>query len=83
MDALDECAAVHQVRLLDLLRQIFAKSAGTRIFIIGRRHIPAGVKERNHPIHCVRMGEGGVYNAADGSLIVKILADIPQRISEM
>ena len=32
IDALDECAAVHRVKILDSLKQILGKSPGTRIF---------------------------------------------------
>ena len=46
IDALDECAAVHRVTLLDSLKQILEKSPRTRIFIIGRPHIRAEVERR-------------------------------------
>ena len=46
IDALDECTAAHQVKLLDSLKQILDKSPRTRIFIIGRPHIRAGIEER-------------------------------------
>ena len=41
IDALDEWAVVHRVRLLDSLKQILEKSESMRIFIIGRPHIRA------------------------------------------
>jgi len=39
IDAVDECAAQHRVKLLDSLSQILQKSPGTRIFATGREHI--------------------------------------------
>ena len=39
IDAVDECAAEHRVKLLDSLSQILQKSPGTRIFATGREHI--------------------------------------------
>ena len=46
IDALDECAAVHRVKLLDSLKKILGKSLHTRIFIIARPHIRAEVEKR-------------------------------------
>ena len=46
IDALDECAVVHRVKLLDSLKQVLEKSPHTRIFIIGRPHIRAEVEKR-------------------------------------
>ena len=46
IDALDECAVVHRVKLLDSLKQIFEKSESMRIFIIRRPHIRAEVEKR-------------------------------------
>ena len=45
-DALDECAVMHRVKLLDSLNQILEKSPRTRRFIIGRPHIRAEVEKR-------------------------------------
>ena len=45
IDALDECAAVHRVKLLDSLKKILEKSPRTRIFIIGRPHIRAEIEK--------------------------------------
>ena len=39
IDALDECAAEHRVKLLNSLNQILQKAPGTRIFATGRPHI--------------------------------------------
>jgi len=44
IDALDECEAVHQVKVLDSLKQILEKSQSMRIFIIRRPHIRAEVE---------------------------------------
>ena len=46
IDALDECAAVHRVKLLNSLKQTLEKSPRTRIFILGRPHIQAEIKKR-------------------------------------
>jgi len=46
IDALDECAAVHRVKILDSLKQILEKSPDTRIFITGRPHIRGDVERR-------------------------------------
>ena len=39
IDAVDECAVEHQVKLLDSLAQLIQRSPGTRIFVTGRQHI--------------------------------------------
>ena len=44
IDALDECAAVQRVKLLNSLKQILQKSPRTRISIIGRPHIRAEIE---------------------------------------
>ena len=44
IDALDECAAAHRVKLLNSLQQILEKSPRTRIFIIGRPHVRAEIE---------------------------------------
>ena len=46
IDALDECTAVHRVKLLDSLKQVLEKSPRTRIFIIGRPHTRAEIEKR-------------------------------------
>ena len=46
IDALDECAVAHRVKLLNSLKQILENSPRTRIFIIGRPHIRAEVEKR-------------------------------------
>ena len=46
VDALDECGEGNQHEVLDSLRQIHEKSANTRIFITGRRHIMSEVERQ-------------------------------------
>ena len=99
IDALDECAAVHRVKLLDSLRQILEKSPHTRIFIIGRPHIRAEVEKRlaGRVISVsvcpsrediieyirVRLDEDETSDAMDESLAADITAKIPENVSEM
>jgi len=99
IDALDECAAVHRVKILDSLKQILEKSPGTRIFITGRPHIRAEMERRlggqvMSVSLCpnkediirylrVRLGEDETPDAMDESLIADILENIPESVSEM
>jgi len=99
IDALDECAAVHRVKLLDSLRQILEKSPRTRIFIIGRPHIRAEVEKRlaGRVISVsvcpsrddiieyirVRLDEDETPDAMDESLAADVTAKIPENMSEM
>ena len=99
IDALDECAAVHRVTLLDSLKQILEKSPRTRIFIIGRPHIQAEVEKRlpGRVISvCIgpnrediveylrlRLDEDGTPDAMDESLEADILEKIPENMSEI
>ena len=46
IDALDECAADHRVKLLGSLNQILLGSPGTRIFMTGRPHILPEIRGR-------------------------------------
>ena len=46
IDERDECVAVHREKILDSLKQIIEKSAGTRIFMTGRSHIRAEIERR-------------------------------------
>ena len=46
IDALDECAAAHRVKLLNSLQQILKASPRTRIFIIGRPHVRSEIEKR-------------------------------------
>ena len=99
IDALDECAAVHRVKLLDSLKQILEKSPRTRIFIIGRPHILAEIEKRLAgrvislsvgPVRDdiieylrVRLDEDETPDAMDESLAAEIMEKIPGSMSEM
>jgi len=99
IDALDECAAVHRVKLLDSLRQILEKAPRTRIFIIARPHIQAEVEKRlaKRVISVfagpsrddiigylrVRLDEDETPDAMDGGLAAEIMEKIPENVSEM
>jgi len=99
IDALDECAAAHRVKILDSLKQILEKSPETRIFITGRPHIRAEMERRlgGHMASVslcpnkediirylrVRLGEDETPDAMDESLIADILEKIPESVSEM
>ena len=99
IDALDECAGVHRVKILDSLKQILEKSPGTRIFITGRPHIRAEIEKRlgGKVISVslcpdkediiryirVRLDEDETSDAMDESLVAGILEKIPQTVSEM
>ena len=99
IDALDECAVVHRVKLLDSLKQILEKSPHTRIFIIGRSHIRDEIEKRltgrvmsvavgsskDDIIGYlrVRLDEDESPEAMDESLAAEILEKIPGKMSEM
>ena len=99
IDAMDECAAVHRVKLLDSLHQVLQKSSGTRIFMTGRPHIQAEIGKRlsgrvativitprrNDIIGYLRsrLKEDTNPDAMDSSLEADILRKIPEDISEM
>ena len=99
IDALDECAAVHRVKILDSLRQMLEKSPSTRIFITGRPHIRGEIekslggkvisvslcpnKEDIIRYLRVRLGEDETPDAMDESLVADILEKIPESVSEM
>ena len=99
IDALDECAVVHRVKLLNSLQQILERSPNTRIFIIGRPHIRAEIEgrlsgrvaavslgpSRDDIVEylCVRLDEDETPGAMDGSLKTEILDKIPKNMSEM
>jgi len=46
IDALDECMAEYQAKLLDSLKKILRKSSSTRIFLAGRLHVRDEVEKR-------------------------------------
>ena len=99
IDALDECATAHRVKLLNSLQQILEKSPHTRIFIIGRPHIRGEVEKRlsGRVISVsvgpsrddiveylrLRLDEDEAPDAMDESLEEDILEKIPQNMSEM
>jgi len=99
IDALDECAALHRVKILDSLKQILEKSPGTRIFMTGRPHIQTEIEKRlaGRVISVsvgpkkddiirylrVKLSEDETPDAMDESLEADILEKIPESISEM
>jgi len=99
IDAMDECAPEHRVKILDSLDQIIQRSPGTRIFMTGRPHIQAEIKKRlagrvvsiaitprkNDVIGYLRtrLKEDTNPDAMDSSLEADILRKIPEDISEM
>ena len=99
IDALDECAPAHRVKLLNSLQQILEKSPRTRILIIGRPHIQAEIEKRLSGLVTsvslgiskgdimeylrVRLDEDETPDAMDRSLEAEILEKIPENMSEM
>jgi len=99
IDAMDECAPEHRVKILNSLDQILQKSPGTRIFMTGRTHIQAEIRKRLpgrvasiaiNPRKSDVMGylrtrlkEDTNPDAMDSSLEADILKKIPDDISEM
>ena len=99
IDAMDECAAEHRVKLLDCLDQILRKSPGTRIFVTGRPHIQAEIGKRlSGRVATIsitprrddvvgyprtRLREDTNPEAMDSGLEADILRKIPEDISEM
>ena len=99
IDALDECAAPHRVRLLNSLQQIIERSPHTRIFIIGRPHVRAEIENRlaGRVISVLvgprkgdimeylrlRLDQDETPDAMDKSLEADILEKIPEKMSEM
>ena len=99
IDALDECAAGHRAKLLNLLNEILQKCPGTRIFLTGRPHIRPEIGRRlpgrvtsvsispkkGDIIRFLhdRLDEDTIPDAMDSSLEADILKNIPEDISEM
>jgi len=99
IDALDECATQHVVKLLDSLGQLLQQSPGTRIFVTGRPHILAEIGRRlgeRVTRICIsprrddivtylhsRLATDTTPDAMDSALEVDILKKIPSDISEM
>ena len=99
IDALDECAPGHRVKLLDSLNQILWKSSGARIFLTGRPHIRDEVEKdrtgrvatrsivptKNDIIIFLRakLKEDTIPDAMDESLEEEIIKNILETVSEM
>ena len=99
IDAMDECAAEHRVKLLGSLDKILQKSPGTRIFVTGRPHVQAEIWKRlPGRVRSVsitprrgdvigylrtRLDEDTIPDAMDSSLEADILEKIPDNISKM
>jgi len=99
IDAMDECAPEHLVKILDSLDQVLQKSPGTRIFMTGRQHVQAEIGKRlTGRVASVaitprksdvvgylrtRLKEDTNPDAMDITLEADILRKIPEDISEM
>ena len=99
IDALDECVAEYQVKILDSLKHILQRSSAARVFVTGRSHIKAEVAKRlservttirvtpkRHDIINYlhsRLEEDTMPDAMDNSLKADILKKIPEDVSEM
>ena len=99
IDAWDECAVAHRVKLLNSLKQILETSPCTRIFIIGRPHVRVEIEKcfagrvislsvgpsKDDIIEYLRLrlDEDETPDAMDESLEAEILEKIPQNMSEM
>jgi len=99
IDALDECAAEHQVKVLDSLGQLLQQSPGTRIFLTGRPHILPEIERRlGERVTSMsispkrddiatylhsRLAADTTPDAMDSTLEAEILEKIPTDISEM
>jgi len=99
IEALDECGAVHRLKLLNSFQQILETSPRTRIIIFGRPHVRAEVEKRlaGRVISVsvgpskddimeylrLRLDEDETPGAMDESLEADILQQIPASMSEM
>ena len=99
IDAIDECATEHQVKLLDSLGQLLQHSPATRIFVTGRPHILpemgrrlAGrvrslsiIPKRDDIVTYLRsrLAADTIPDAMDHTLEADILEKVPSDISEM
>ena len=99
IDALDECAGVERLKLLDSLKEALEQSPGIRIFVTGRPHIRDEIENRLSgkvisvsvsPTRGditkylqVRLGLDETLDAMDESLKAEILEKIPENMSEM
>ena len=99
IDAMDECAAEHRVKLLDSLDRILQQSPATRIFMTGRPHIQAEIGKRLYgqvtSIAIIpkkddvteylrtRLKDDTNPDAMDTTLEADILRKIPEDVSDM
>jgi len=99
IDAMDECAPEHRVKILDSLHKILQKSPSIRIFTTGRPHVRAEIGKRlagrvasiaitprkDDVIGYLRtrLKEDTNPDAMDSTLEADILRKIPEDISEM
>ena len=99
IDAIDECATEHQIKLLDSLCQLLQQSPRTRIFLTGRPHILPEIGRRlAGRVTCISISPKGddivtylrsslaadtAPDAMDSTLEADILKKIPSDISEM
>jgi len=99
IDALDECATEHRVKVLDSLSQLIQYSPGTRIFLTGRPHIFPEIERRlSGRVTSIsispkrddiatylnsRLAADTTPDAMDSTLEADILEKIPSDISEM
>ena len=99
IDAIDECAAEHRVKLLDSLDRILQRSPATRIFMTGRPHIQAEIGKRlsgqvtstaitprkDDVIEYLRtrLKEDTNPDAMDSTLEADILRKIPEDVSDV
>ena len=99
IDALDECAAEHRVKLLDSLCQLLQQSPDTRIFVTGRPYILPEIErrlsgrvtslsispQRDDIVTYLhsRLAADTIPDAMDSTLEKDILEKIPSNISEM
>jgi len=99
IDALDECAGVERLKLLDSLKEVLEQSPGIRIFVTGRPHIRTEIESRlagkvvSISVNStrgdikrylrVKLGLGETPDAMDEGLKAEILEKIPESMSEM
>ena len=98
-DALDECVAEYQGKLLRSLQQILHKSPSTRIFLAGRLHVRDEVEQRLvgrvvavsiTPTEAdiirflrAKLREDTIPDAMDNSLEEDIIKNIPETVSAL
>ena len=99
IDALDECVAVHRLKIIGSLRRVLQNSPRTRLFLTGRAHIRGEVESRLAGRAAIlfiapkkediteylraRLDEDTNPEAMDDSLEADIVERIPETISEM